>query len=211
MNTNVSIPLLDTWYEKRSRERSAAGVGGPPARGGVLTVRGPHSTDNVTFFNPRFTLFAPPSAARKAQTVKVRLLSLYRAPEFATWKRRRDKDDVSLAQKRRRGREHREKKVEAPRSILRAREFPVRVAREGKRIEKKEEEEERKRGESSNGRNERRKEDMSAVESALDVLSRAATMMQGQVTPFAILFYFIFFHLLRFISLIVYNTIVIPR
>lgn len=195
MNTNVSIPLLDTRCEKRSRERSAAGVGGPPAieRGGVLTVRGPHSTDNVTFFNPRFTLFAPPSAARKAQTVKVRLLSLYRAPEFATWKRRRDKDDVSLAQKRRRGREHREKKVEAPRSILRAREFPVRVAREGKRIEKKEEEEERKRGESSNGRNERRKEDMSAVESALDVLSRAATMMQGQATPFAILFYFIFF------------------
>lgn len=61
--------------------------------GGVLTVRGPHSTDNVTFFNPRFTLFAPPSAARKAQTVKVRLLSLYRAPDFATWKRRRDKDD----------------------------------------------------------------------------------------------------------------------
>lgn len=210
MNTNVSIPLLDTWCEKRSRERSAAGVGVLPREGGVLTVRGPHSTDNVTFFNPRFTLFAPPSAARKAQTVKVRLLSLYRAPEFATWKRRRDKDDVSLAQKRRRGREHREKKVEAPRSILRAREFPVRVAREGKRIEKKEEEEERKRGESSNGRNERRKEDMSAVESALDVLSRAATMMQGQVTPFAILFYF-FFYLLRLISLIVYNTIVIPR
>lgn len=85
-----------------------------------------------------------------------------------------------MAQKRRRGREHREKKVEAPRSILRAREFPVRVAREGKRIEKKEEEEERKRGESSNGRNERRKEDMSAVESALDVLSRAATMMQEE-------------------------------
>lgn len=179
--------------EEVPREECRGGGGSSRVRGGVLTVRGPHSTDNVTFFNPRFTLFAPPSAARKAQTVKVRLLSLYRAPEFATWKRRRDKDDVSLAQKRRRGREHREKKVEAPRSILRAREFPVRVAREGKRIEKKEEEEERKRGESSNGRNERRKEDMSAVESALDVLSRAATMMQGQVTPFAILFYFIFF------------------
>lgn len=64
MNANVSIPLLDTWREKRSRERSAAGVGGPPARGrGAPTVRSPHSTDNVTFFNPRFTLFAPPSAA----------------------------------------------------------------------------------------------------------------------------------------------------
>lgn len=63
---------------------------------GAPTVRGPHSTDNVTFFNPRFTLFVPPSAARKAQTVKVRLLSLYRAPDFATWKRRRDKDGVSL-------------------------------------------------------------------------------------------------------------------
>jgi len=41
---------------------------------------------------------------------------------------------------------------------------------------------------SSNGRNERRKEDMSAVESALDVLSRAATMMQGQFASFGILF-----------------------
>lgn len=54
----------------------------------------------------------------------------------------------------------------------------MRVAREGRTIEEKEEE--RKRGGSSNGRNERRKEDMSAVESALDVLSRAATMVQGQ-------------------------------
>lgn len=35
------------------------------ARGGPL-VRGPHSTDNVTFFNPRFTLFVLASAARKA-------------------------------------------------------------------------------------------------------------------------------------------------
>lgn len=84
--------------EEVPREECRGG-GDPPARGGgASTVRGPHSTDNVTFFNPRFTLFAPPPAARKAQTVKVRLLSLYRAPDFATWKRRRDKDNVSLAQ-----------------------------------------------------------------------------------------------------------------
>lgn len=87
---------------------------------GAPTVRGPHSTDNVTFFNPRFTLFAPPSAARKAQTVKVRLLSLYRAPDSATWTRRRDKDDVSLPE-RQRGRERWEGKVEDPRIALRVR------------------------------------------------------------------------------------------
>lgn len=62
----------------------------------------------------------------------------------------------------------------------------MRVAREGRTIE--EEEVERKRGGSSNGRNERRQEDMSAVESALDVLSRAATMVQGQFTYFEISF-----------------------
>lgn len=63
-----------------------------------------------------------------------------------------------------------------------AREFRAKVTREGKQIVKKEEEE-RKRGENSNSWNDRRKEDMSAVESALDVLSRAATMVQGQFTP----------------------------
>lgn len=163
MNANVSIPLLDTWREKRSRERSAAGVGGPPARGrGTPTVRSPHSTDNVTFFNPRFTLFAPPSAAGgRLKTVKVRLLSLFRAHDFASRKRRRDKD------------KHRENGVENPRDVLR-------VAREGCK---------REGGASSIGRDERREEDMSAVESALDVLSRAATMMQGQFTPFEILFH----------------------
>ena len=34
--------------------------------GGRSLVRGPHSTDNVTFFNPRFTLFVLASAVRKA-------------------------------------------------------------------------------------------------------------------------------------------------
>lgn len=81
--------------EEVPREECRGG-GGLSCVRGAPTVRGPHSTDNVTFFNPRFTLFAPPSAARKAQTVKVRLLSLYRTADFATWKRRRDKDDVSL-------------------------------------------------------------------------------------------------------------------
>lgn len=33
-NANVSIPLLDTWREKRSRERSAVGVGILPREGG---------------------------------------------------------------------------------------------------------------------------------------------------------------------------------
>lgn len=37
-------------------------------------------------------------------------------------------------------------------------------------------------GDGTNGR----REDMSAVESALDVLSRAATMVQGQFSPFGI-------------------------
>lgn len=37
------------------------------ARGGRSAGwRGPHSTDNVTFFNPRFTLFVLASAAGKA-------------------------------------------------------------------------------------------------------------------------------------------------
>lgn len=83
-------------------------------------MRGPHSTDNVTFFNPRFTLFAPPSAARKAQTVKVRLLSLYRAPDFATWTRRRDKDDVSLPNDNEGGSAGKGK-IEDPRTALRVR------------------------------------------------------------------------------------------
>lgn len=105
--------------EEVPREECRGGGGSSRVRGGAPTVRGPHSTDNVAFFNPRFTLFAPPSAARKVQTVKVRLLSLYRAPDFATWKRRQDKDDVSLPQKRQRGRGRREGKD--PRSILRVR------------------------------------------------------------------------------------------
>lgn len=63
----------------------------------------------------------------------------------------------------------------------------MRVVREGRTIEAKEEEEKKREG-SSNGQNERRKEDMSAVESALDVLSRAATMVQGQFTSFEISF-----------------------
>lgn len=75
----------------RERERrSIAGVGSPARGGEVLAVRSPHSTDNVTFFNPRFTLFAPPSRSRgRPQTVTVRLLSLEKAPSFATWKRTR--------------------------------------------------------------------------------------------------------------------------
>jgi len=56
----------------------------------------------------------------------------------------------------------------------------VRVAQEGRR----------KRGkrEGKFERTERTKEEMSAVESALDVLSRAATMMQGQFIFLGILF-----------------------
>lgn len=45
---------------------------------------------------------------------------------------------------------------------------------------------EKGKGKSLNRPNEQRKEDMSAVESALDVLSRAATMVQGQFTLFGI-------------------------
>lgn len=83
---NVSILPLSTWHarreipRKKERERkSIAGVGSPTRGGEVLAVRSPHSTDNVTFFNPRFTLFAPPSRSRgRPQTVIVRLLSLYR-------------------------------------------------------------------------------------------------------------------------------------
>lgn len=56
--------------------------------------------------------------------------------------------------------------------------------REEKEKEKKEER--RKGGRSWDGREERGREDMSAVESALDVLSRAATMVQGQFIPFGI-------------------------
>lgn len=41
-------------------------------------------------------------------------------------------------------------------------------------------------GRNSSRGDQRRREDMSAVESALDVLSRAATMVQGQFTPFRI-------------------------
>lgn len=75
---------------ERERERcSIAGVGSSARGREVLAVRSPHSTDNVTFFNPRFTLFAPPSRSRgRPQTVTVRLLSLERAPSFA-WKRTR--------------------------------------------------------------------------------------------------------------------------
>lgn len=64
-------PIARYAAREEVRERCGAGVGGPPASGEAPTVRSPHSTDNVTFFNPRFTLFAPPSAASKAQTVKV--------------------------------------------------------------------------------------------------------------------------------------------
>lgn len=64
----MSVPSLDMWREKRPRERNA-GVGSLRKDGEVgweeRTVRGPHSTDNVTFFNPRFTLFAPPSDREK--------------------------------------------------------------------------------------------------------------------------------------------------
>lgn len=125
--------------EEVPREEKECRGGGESSRErGAPTVRGPHSTDNVTFFNPRFTLFAPPSAARKAQTVKVRLLSLYRPSHFATWKRKRDKDDVSLPQRRQRRRgEHCEGKSEDPQIVLRVRaNFAV---REEERIVKEEE------------------------------------------------------------------------
>lgn len=65
----------ETSQERNKGERrgllNRASWGRGACERGALTVRGPHSTDNVTFFNPRFTLFAPPSVARKAQTVKV--------------------------------------------------------------------------------------------------------------------------------------------
>lgn len=65
---------------ERKREKEHCGGGEfRERRREVLAVRSPHSTDNVTFFNPRFTLFAPPSRSRgRPQTVIVRLLSLYR-------------------------------------------------------------------------------------------------------------------------------------
>lgn len=117
--------LVDPIARYVPREECLGRGGGVlPREGGAPTVRGPHSTDNVTFFNPRFTLFAPPSAARKAQTVKVRLLSLYRAPDSATWKRRRDKDDVSLRRIHENddeGGRHREGKVEDPQIAVRVR------------------------------------------------------------------------------------------
>lgn len=54
---------MDTRGDSRNDIGWAAGMGG---EGGRPLVRGPHSTDNVTFFNPRFTLFVLASAARKA-------------------------------------------------------------------------------------------------------------------------------------------------
>lgn len=106
--------------EEDPREECRGGGGFSRERGRTPMVRGPHSTDNVTFFNPRFTLFAPPSATRKVQTVKVRLLSLYRASDFTTWKRRhtRDKNDVRGSTVR--------GESEDSRTVLR-----VRVSREG--------------------------------------------------------------------------------
>ncbi|EGI60486.1 hypothetical protein G5I_11312 [Acromyrmex echinatior] len=94
-----------------------------------------------------------------------------RAPEFATWKRRRAKD-VSLLQKNntRKAISSVKRIFEDPPSIVRAR-----ILREGGTRGK----ENRGKREGKFERTERTKEEMSAVESALDVLSRAATMMQG--------------------------------
>jgi len=62
-----------------ARVESCRGGGELLREGDPPTVRGPHSTDNVTFFNPRVLLYLRRlQAARKVQTVKVRLLSLER-------------------------------------------------------------------------------------------------------------------------------------
>lgn len=75
----VAREKRDPAKEGERERKSVAGVGSLTRGGEVLAVRSPHSTDNVTFFNPRFTLFAPPSRSRgRPQTVIVRLLSLYR-------------------------------------------------------------------------------------------------------------------------------------
>lgn len=181
--------------EKERKRKNIAGVGSLARGGEVPAVRSPHSTDNVTFFNPRFTLFAPPSRSRgRPQTVIVRLLSLYRkVPSFATWKRREDKDDASLS-----GRQLRRRQLyvveqsENSRTAVRVRANFVRGwhkrrGRRRRRIRRRRRRRRRREKEEEVGPNERRKEDMSAVESALDVLSRAATMVQGQFTLFGIL------------------------
>lgn len=89
-----------------------------------------------------------------------------------------DKDDVSLPR--------RQKEV----ALVRIRESSgcARISGEGgtREEEEKEKKERRKGGRSWDRRKERGREDMSAVESALDVLSRAATMVQGQFIPFGI-------------------------
>ncbi|KAL0105894.1 hypothetical protein PUN28_015961 [Cardiocondyla obscurior] len=98
-----------------------------------------------------------------------------RAPDFATWKRRRDKDDVSLPQERRRSQRREGKRGPTKRSEG-TREF-----REGATCEEEANKGGGRKGkDNSNERNEKKKEDMSAVESALDVLSRAATMLQEE-------------------------------
>lgn len=61
------VHIMEEWGRKRSQVsggvRWMARRPGPEGRGGEekarsALVRGLHSTDNVTFFNPRFTLFA---------------------------------------------------------------------------------------------------------------------------------------------------------
>lgn len=55
---------MDTRGDSRS-DVGWAICGATEDAGGRSLVRGPHSTDNVTFFNPRFTLFVLASVARK--------------------------------------------------------------------------------------------------------------------------------------------------
>lgn len=134
------------------------------ARGGPL-VRGPHSTDNVTFFNPRFTLFVLASAARKAP----KQLSSTSVP------RERISTTVPGSQRFLAGTptrgEHLVIPRQHPRSGLAKVPCPLSPdAPEGATVK----------GNRREARATTVQREMSAVESALDVLSRAATMVQGQ-------------------------------
>lgn len=107
--------------EEVPREECRGG-GDPSARGGARRRWGVRIPQTMSRFLIPVLLYLRRLRPRgRPKQLKFRLLSLYRAPDFATWKRRRDKDDVSLLRKQQRGKERREGKVEAPRTTLRVR------------------------------------------------------------------------------------------